>query len=137
MPKLLKNRRRHQAVRVGAAAVEMAVCIPTILLLLVATLDVCGMFKIQQSLKVSAYEGARIGVVPGAESKNVNFQCEAILDAHGVNSYTVSMTPSDPATLAPGDYFTVSIDANFDANAYGSALHSGKVLTKSVTLRVE
>ena len=137
MPLLLKNKHTNQSVRGGAAAVEMAVCIPILLLMLVATLDVCGMFHIQQSLKISAYEGARVGVVPGAEAENVSFQCESILDAQGVKSYTVTMTPSDPSTLRSGDIFTVSIDANFDANAYGSALHVGKVLTKSVTLKVE
>lgn len=115
----------------------MAVCLPILLLLLVATLDVCGMFSVQQSLKVSAYEGARIGIVPKAEAKNVMFQCESLLDAQGVKSYTISLNPSDPTTLKLGDYFTVSIEADFDANAYGSALHAGRVLTKSVTLKVE
>ena len=137
MQTLLLKRKASLNQRRGAAAVELAVCVPILLLVLVATVDVCGMFHIQQSLKISAYEGARIGIVPGAEVDNVSFQCGAILDAQGVKSYSVTMTPANPATLEPGDYFTVSIEANFDDNAYGSGLYAGKILEKSVTLKVE
>jgi len=137
MQKLQQNLKPSGSLRKGAAAVELAVCLPILLLVLVATVDVCGMFHVQQSLKISAYEGARIGVVPGAEIENVTFQCGAILDAQGIRSYSITMTPSNPETLALGDYFTVSIEANFDDNAYGSGLYAGKILQKSVTLKVE
>jgi len=137
MLKLLGHNRSANVVRDGAAAVEMAVCLPILLLLLIATVDICGMFHVQQSLKVAAYEGTRVGIIPGSESENVTFQVQSILDAHGVNGYTIAMTPADPSTLEVGDYFTVSIAANFDDNAYGSGLYVGKVLNKSVTLKVE
>ena len=119
------------------AAVELAVCLPFFLLIFFATLDVCGMFHVGQSLTIASYEGARVGVVPEAEASNVQFQCQTLLDAQGVSGYTVTMNPSDPGTLNVGAYFTVTITANYDSNAFGAGLYSGKTITKSVTLKVE
>jgi hypothetical protein len=39
--------------------------------------------------------------------------------------------------LSVEDYFTVTIDVNFDANAFGGGLYGGKVLSRSVTLQAE
>ncbi len=130
-------RQKRGSFRRGTAAVELAVCLPLFLVILVATLDVCGMFYVQQSLKISAYEGARVGILPEAESKNVVFQCETLLDAQGVNGYSIVLDPPDPRTLSVGDYFTVTISADFDQNAHAGSLYPGKTLNKSVTLRVE
>jgi hypothetical protein len=47
------------------------------------------------------------------------------------------MSPSDPASMTVGDYFTVTIDVNFDANAFGAGLYGGKTLSESVTLKFE
>ena len=107
------------------------------ILVFVATIDVCGMFHVQQSLKVAAYEGARVGIVPNSKAENIEFQCQTILDAQGVEDYTITMSTSDPSTLEIGDYFTVTVDVNFDSNAFGAGLYGGKVLSKSVTLQVE
>ena len=123
--------------RIGAAAVELAICLPIFVLILVATLDICGMYFVQQSLKVSAYEGARVGIVPNANSSNVIYQCETLLDSQGVEGYSIVLNPSDPDLLTVGDYFTVTINADYDQNAIAGGLYPGKTLSKSVTLRVE
>ncbi|WP_075083909.1 TadE family protein [Mariniblastus fucicola] len=123
--------------RRGAAVAELAVCLPMFLLVLTATLDICGMFYVQQTLKISAYEGARVGIVPESESENVVFQCENLLDAQGVKGYSIVLDPPDPQTLTVGDYFTVTVEADYAQNAIAGSLYPGKLLTKSVTLRVE
>ena len=132
------NRTRRSAQRcAGTAVVELALCLPVLVLVLVATLDACTMFHVQQSMKIAAYEGTRVGIVPGAEAVNVQFQCETLLDTQGVNGYTITMTPADLSTLSQGDFFSVQIDADFDQNALAGGLYNGKTLTKSVTLRVK
>ncbi len=121
----------------GTAAVELAVCLPIFVLLVVATLDICGMFFVQQSLKISAYEGARIGIVPNATTENIAFQIEMLLDDQGIEGYSINLDPADPETLSVGDYFTVTVSADFDQNAVIGGVYGGKTLSKSVTLQVE
>ena len=127
----MPNRRR------GVAVVELAVCLPVLVLVAVATIDACTIFHVQQTLKITAYEGARVGIVPEANATNVRFQCETMLDNQGVQAYHIAMDPADPSTLTPGDYFTVTTSADFNQNALVGGIYAGKVLTRSVTLRAE
>lgn len=122
--------------RRGVAAVELAICLPVLVLLLLATIEACSMYHIQQSLKVIAYEGARVGIVPEAQASNVNYQCETLLEDHGIEGYLVTMDPSDPGALGEGDYFTVTVSAPFSENTLvGGWLYSAMDLSKSVALR--
>jgi Flp pilus assembly protein TadG len=123
--------------RNGAAVVELALCIPVLLVVAVATIDSCAMFHVQQNLKVAAYEGTRVGIVPQAEASNVVFQCESLLNDQGVKGYSIAMDPADPKSLEEGDHFTVTIDADFKQNALVGGLFADKILTRSVTLRAE
>jgi len=126
------NRRR------GTAVVELAICLPVLVTVLLATTEACTILHVQQSLKISAFEGARVGTVPGADADNVTYQCETLLDDHNVESYTVSMDPPSPTTLNQGDYFKVTISADFAPNSLiGGWLYSGKILSRSVSLRAE
>lgn len=95
------------------------------------------MFFVQQSLKISAYEGARIGIVPNATTENIAFQIEMLLDDQGIEGYSINLDPADPETLSVGDYFTVTVSADFDQNAVIGGVYGGKTLSKSVTLQVE
>jgi len=123
--------------RRAAAVIELAVCLPILVLVGVATIDACSMFHVQQTLKITAYEGSRVGIVPDAQAANVKYQCQTLLDDHGVKGSTITMTPSDPSSLSKGDYFTVQISANFGQNALVGILYTDKILTRSVTLRAE
>ena len=125
-----KHRRR------GVAAVELAVCLPILLLFAVATIEVCGMLQMAQTLKIASFEGARVGVVPGAKAENVQFQCETLLNDRNVNSYSISMTPSDPAALTEGEFFQVSIDVQYGQNSYlGNLMSINRVISRSTALR--
>lgn len=120
----------------GAAAVELAVCLPLLVILLLATIEACTMYHITQSLKTVAYEGARVGTVPEAEIENVNYQCQVLLEDHGINGATIEMVPADPEDLSQGDYFTVTVSAPFSQNCLvGGWLYSGMTLTRSAALR--
>ncbi|TWU46363.1 TadE-like protein [Rubripirellula tenax] len=124
--------------RFGVAVVELAVCLPVLVILTLATIEACTLLFVQQSLKTTAFEGARVGIVPGAMATNVAFQCETLLDDHSVQSYTVEMDPADPATLKQGDWFTVTVTAAFADNTMaGGWLYIDKTLQKSVSLRAE
>lgn len=122
--------------RSGLATVELAVCLPVLLLFALVAIEVCGMLRMGQTLKIASYEAARVGVVPGAEAENVLFQCETFLDGRNVRAYTVSLNPSDPTVVNEGEYFEVSIDVEYDQNSYlGNLLSNNRVITRSTALR--
>lgn len=117
--------------------VELAVCLPVLITLLFATIEACRMIQLKQDLAITAYEGARIGVVPGATTGSVNQQCEMLLNDRGVMNYTVAAS-QDPTTLSSGDRLTVTVTADCDANSWvGAVFFQGKVITESVVVRSE
>lgn len=129
------RRRKHQ---LGVAVVELAVCLPILVVILLATVETCVMLQLQQNLAVAAYEGARVGTMPGVGSGTVQLQCEMLLDDRNINGYTITMEPADPATMAVGDNFTVTINADCSANSvFGGVFFDGKAITESVVMRAE
>ncbi len=96
------------------------------------------MLHLQQNAVVTAYEGARIGILPGTDQGLVVQQCEMLLNDRGITDYSVEMTPADPAAMMPGDLFTVTIDIDCGENAvFGGFLYEGKQLSESVIMRAE
>jgi hypothetical protein len=119
----------------GAAIIELAVCLPILVLVTLATIEACAMLYLKQTLTIAAFEGARLGVIQGSQALNVEAQSQLILIDHGVASYAISMEPADPSTLTAGDYFRVSVSAECSPNSLiGGWFYTGKTFTESVEL---
>ncbi|WP_238383195.1 TadE/TadG family type IV pilus assembly protein [Rubripirellula obstinata] len=132
------TKRRSRRNRSGTAVTELAVCLPVLVLITLATIESCTMLHLQQRLKTTAFEAARVGIVPGAKPVNVEYQCELLLDNHGVQGYSVTMDPANPSTLDQGDYFTVTVSASCGPNSLvGGWIYADKILSKSVSLSAE
>ncbi len=132
------NRKGRLRIQGGSAVVELAICLPILMTVLLATTEACNMLHVQQSLKICAFEGARVGTVPGADASNVAFQCQTLLDDHNVQDFTITMDPPDPTALNQGDYFQVTVSADFNSNSLiGGWLYNGRTLSRSVALRAE
>ncbi|TWT49739.1 TadE-like protein [Rubripirellula amarantea] len=135
---MLLSRPRATRIRQGTAVTELAVCLPVLVIIMLATIEACTMMHVQQRLKTTAFEGARVGIVPGSKQVNVEYQCELLLDGHKVHQYSVAMDPADPSTLNQGDWFTVTVEAPCGPNSLvGGWLYADKVLSRSVALRAE
>ena len=133
-----KLRQNFLTARRGVAAVELAVCLPILTIVSLATIEVCSMMHTSQAMKIASFEAARVGVVPGAQSENVQFQCESLLESRGITAFSISMTPSDPSDLESGDYFRVSIEVDYDENAIlGSFLANNRTIERSTALRTD
>ena len=134
----LSKRRSGGRRRQGVAVVELAVCLPLLVVLLIATIEACVMLQLQQNLAVTAYEGARVGIMPGTDANTVDFQCQLILDDRNINGYTITLNPVDPQAMNVGDEFTVTIDADCTANSIvGAMFFEGRTLSESVVMRAE
>jgi len=121
--------------RKGAAIIELAICLPILVLISLATIEACAMIYLKQTLTIAAFEGARIGMLPGSASLNVEAQSTLVLTDHGVTGFGISMFPANPAALTKGSYFRVNVTAPCAPNSLiGGWFYAGKTFSESVEL---
>jgi Flp pilus assembly protein TadG len=105
------KRGASRRLREGAAAVEAAICIPVVIVLMLGTLEISAGIYLKESLTVAAYEGARAGVKRRATFEDVQLRCQEVLNARSVTGATVVVTPTDFSSLNALDPVTVRVTA--------------------------
>ena len=123
--KFCGRQRRSRTDREGAAVVETALCIPLVILLMLGTLEVCSGIYLSESLSVSAYEAARIGVRRRATAQDVYARAvEALADRNVVlptdgagNPYGITIEPASFVGLDALDPIKVTISAPTSGNS--------------------
>lgn len=107
----------HRSERRGTSAVELAVCLPTLVLVIIGSLECCGMIFLNQSLHIAAYEGTRLGIQSDATNADVIDRANDILGARNVNSASITIEPADVSGVVSGETITISLSAPCDANS--------------------
>ncbi|MDA8745915.1 pilus assembly protein [Rubripirellula amarantea] len=121
----------------GVAVVELAICLPLLVFVLLGTIEACHMIHLKQDLSVAAYEGVRIGVLPGSSKTAIETQCNMLMEDRGIKGYSITIS-SDPKTLTRGQPLTVTVAAPCTQNSLvGAVLYQDKTLTESMVMRVE
>jgi Flp pilus assembly protein TadG len=130
--------RRRERRRRGVAASELAVCLPVIVLLVLAMIEACTMIFLKQSLTVAAYEGARAALEPQAVATDVQDAANGVLADRRVQKASVTIRPTNFAALAPGEYIEVTVSAPTDPNSTipGSFLR-GRTLSATAVMMKE
>lgn len=124
--------------RRGVAAAELAVCLPIVVLLVLATIESCSALFLKQSLTAAAYEGVRAAIQKGATKGTVQAACQQILDDRRIQSSQVTLNPSDIASLKPGEYIDVSVSAPCNSNSpVPTAFFRGRTLTAKASMMIE
>ena len=117
--------------RRGAVAVEMAVVLPVLLLLIFGIIESCNLIFLKQSLTVASYEGVRASIAQGNTSVVVNERANQILNDRKIKSATLTITPSN-FTVAPyGSYIAVEVSAPYSANSIIPGWFFGGITLKS------
>jgi hypothetical protein len=120
------------------AASELAVCLPVIVLLVLAMIEACTMIFLKQSLTVAAYEGARTALAPRAAAVDVQGAADGVLADRRVQRAVVTIRPTNFAALEPGEYFEVTVSAPTGPNSVipGSFLR-GRTLSATAVMMKE
>jgi Flp pilus assembly protein TadG len=127
-----------QAKRRGVAAAELAVCLPIVVLLVLATIEACTMVFLKQSLTVASYEGVRTALVKGATSQDVQTACKQILTDRNVDGAIVTVSPANIPALNPGDLVDVTVTAPCGPNSVLPIMfYQGKSLTTTASMMIE
>ncbi len=139
----MKSRVNRPAVKSkqrGAATVECLVCLPIVIAISFATIDLSSAMFIKESLTVAAYEGARVGAKRGGTDADVTAKIREVLDGRGINYRPNSVRVSTPGFGAANtlEHVTVTVAVPCSSNlVLTGALFTGRNLEASVTLRKE
>jgi len=99
--------------RRGAAATEFAIVLPVFLLLIVGILEFGRMIMVQQVLTNAAREEARLACIEGSTESAVQTAVATFLTNASVSGVTVTCSPSNLSSAAPGSQITVQTSVPF------------------------
>jgi len=118
--KYLKHARRRTRNRrlskgrgpVGTVIVEMAICLPVMMLLVFGCLELNSSIFLSQTLTSAAYEGAIVGLRQNATEAEVIDRVATIMEARSVSHYTLEVKTFGTAfdELASGEKFAIAIE---------------------------
>ncbi len=124
--------------RQGVAAAELAVCLPVIVLLILAMIESCTMIFVKQSLTIAAYEGVRTALEQDAVSADALLTSQQILTERRVVGGLISINPNNFETLPVGQSIQVTVTAPADSNSViPGNFFKGKILTATATMMKE
>lgn len=103
--------------RKAVAAAETAICLPLIAMLMLASIEACGMIYLDHSLSIASYEGVRIGINYDATSSEVHAKCSEMIAARNVADGTITILPADVSSAPRGTQVAVTVSAPCDSNA--------------------
>ena len=138
MESLMKTRRRSYIVHRGAAVIELAVVLPVFGLLVLGTIETCNMIFLQQSLKIAAYEAARVSLIPAADTYDVETTAADILSSRHVNNGSTVVTPANFQSTPYGSFIRIEVSAPCSDNSvFPLKFYGSKILTGTVEMMKE
>lgn len=108
--------------RSGAAVTELAITLPILVLMLMATIECCCMIFVTQTLHIAAYEGTRVALVPKITPAQVDFAIRQILNDRRVQNATITIEPSNFAAAPIQSFIRVRVTAPANSNTLVSPL---------------
>lgn len=115
------------------AAIEFAVCLPILVLLVFGAIEASSFIFLKQSLSVAAYEGVREAVrVTSNNADGVN-RAENILSARLINDFQIDFPNGEAGAAARGDTIAIEVSA---PTATNSPLAGRWLTNRTLTARV-
>lgn len=78
----------------GAVTVEVALCLPVLMTILLGSYELARANMMMHSTESAAYEGARVGIIPGATPEGVRAAVGRVLNSVGVRTFDIDITPA-------------------------------------------
>jgi Flp pilus assembly protein TadG len=126
---LFRPPRRVTQRRKGSATVELAVCLPVLMIIAMGSIEATNAIFLKQHLTSAAYEGARAAIAPGQTSAGATTAAQSVLTAFGISGATVTITPTVTTSTSSGTQITVTVSAPLSSNSWMSPFIVGKTIT--------
>ena len=122
--------------RRGAAAVEFALVLPTMLMVLAGSIEFARANQVRNAAAFSAYEGCRRAIIPGGTATAATASAQKVLDSNFIGSGTITVTPSTITDTTKT--VTVSVAINLESVGWITPKFTQtKSITRSCTLTRE
>ena len=108
-PQFTRHRRGHS----GLAAVEFAVCLPLIILLVFGAVEASSFIFLKQTLNIAAYEGIRESIKAGSDNVKGAQRAENILRSRDVNEYEIVFPSGQAGRSKRGENVVIEVRAPY------------------------
>jgi len=108
---------RRSKRRRGVAAVEFAVCLPVLVLLVFGSIEASSFIFLKQSLSVGAYEGIRAAIREGNGNAEATQRVQNILNSRGVQGFAVRFPSGESRDADRGDEIVIEVSAPTQSNS--------------------
>ncbi len=125
--------------RRGAALVEFAIVSPILFLLVFGMIEYGRMVMVQQIITNASREGARLGVLDGTSTSDVQTAVTDYLAGASVSGADITVDPSPPDSAGFGEPVTVTVSVPFNQVSWlpTPLFIGGKTLQSSTVMRRE
>jgi Flp pilus assembly protein TadG len=131
----LSFRRHRHAPRRAAAAAELAICLPVLVMLVLASIEACSMIFLDHGLTIASYEGVRMAINYDATNSTVLARCDEIITQREINDTTVTITPANVANVPRGQTIVVRVSAPCNSNLLIPPwFYGGRTLSVATTM---
>jgi len=95
--------------RDGTATVELSICLPVFILILLGSIEASNLIYLRESLCLASYEAARQTIADGGTKQKAERIATEILKSRGITDLNVTITPNDLSKVAAGTPVTVTV----------------------------
>lgn len=127
--------KRKSRTRTGAAAVEFAVAISVLLMIVFASIEFVRLNMLKHSVEHASYLAARKGIITGARSTDVKTTAQEHLAILGVTNALVTVNPA--GIKDDTQVVEVIIDVPMSGNTWISPLYFNGILTGRTRMLTE
>ncbi len=125
-----QSRHRH-----GVAAMETAVVLPLLVILVFGAIEISNAVFLKQSLNIAAYEAAKLITAPGNNEVLARTRAGEVLNVRRVSTYTLSFDPVVATATPRGTQVRVTVEASASNLSYGPMKFMiGKSISSSVVM---
>ncbi len=119
--------------RRGVAAVEFAVCLPVLVLLVFGAIEAASFIFLKQSINVAAYEGCREAIRTTSTTAEARSRAINILNSRNIQNATVRFASGDITATGRGERVVLEVTAPTRSN---SPLAGQFINNRNLTARV-
>ncbi len=128
-------RHRHAGARRAAAAAELAICLPLLVMLVLASIEACTMIFLDHGLTIASYEGVRVAINFDGNNTDVLARCDEIINQRSIDGANVTINPADVSVVPRGQPIAVTVSAPCDSNAIIPPwFYGGRTLSVTTTM---
>ncbi|MFK7818392.1 MAG: TadE/TadG family type IV pilus assembly protein [Planctomycetaceae bacterium] len=129
---MTRDQQTKRTARRGTAAVEFAVCLPVIVMLVFGGIEASSMIFLKQSLNVAAYEGVREAASRSATNESTSARVSEILESRNVEGYRLQLPNRSVEQINRGGKIAIVVTA---PSRWNSPIAGRFLKTTTVTAR--